>query len=173
VRLLAVLAVAAVAAASAWAADVHVIQGDKSVGGIRLGRSTPDDVRRLFGPATSARQAGPAAQSCVRVWEKLKLEVEFFTFETQPCLRGVALIVTVRSRASWRTALGLRIGDTAARVRSLYPRARLRGTAPDRGYWLVTRQICAEVGGGAYPGLLARVRNGRVSALVARIAVCD
>ena len=163
-----------VAAALALAGgDVHVIQADKSAGGIRLGRSTPDDVRKLFGPASSAQQAGPSAQSCVRVWSKLKLEVEFFTFETQPCLRGVALIVTVRSRASWRTALGLRVGDTPARLRSLYPRARLRGSGSDRGYWLVTRQICAEVGGGSYPGLLARVRNGRVSALVARIAVCD
>ena len=27
--------------------------------------------------------------------------------------------------------------------------------------------------GGAYPGLLARMRNGRVSALVARSSVCD
>ena len=43
----------------------------------------------------------------------------------------------------------------------------------ETGYWLVTRQVCAEVGGGAYPGLLARMRNGRVSALVARSSVCD
>lgn len=165
--------VVAVAAAAGAAGDVHVIQADKSVGGIRLGRSTPDDVRKLFGPAASARQPGPSAQSCVRSWPGLKLEVEFFTFETQPCLRGVALIATVRSRASWRTVLGLRVGDTAARVRSLYPRARLRGAGAERGYWLVPREICAEVGGGSYPGLLARVRAGRVSALVSRIAICD
>jgi len=37
----------------------------------------------------------------------------------------------------------------------------------------VTRQLCAEVGGGAYPGLLARMKTGRVMALVARSSVCD
>ena len=82
--------------------------------------------------------------------------------------------MTVTGRAAWRTAVGLRVGDTAARLRKLYPRARLRtGFAGDSGYWLVTRQVCAEVGGGAYPGLLARMRAGRVSALVARSSVCD
>ena len=105
---------------------------------------------------------------------RARLAVTFFTFEEKPCARGVALIVTVTGRAAWRTAMGLRVGDTAARLRTLYPRARLRtGFAGDSGYWLVTRQVCAEVGGGAYPGLLARMRAGRVSALVARSSVCD
>ena len=82
--------------------------------------------------------------------------------------------MTVTGRAAWRTAVGLRVGETAARLRSLYPRARLRtGFAGDSGYWLVTRQICAEVGAGSYPGLLARMQRGRVSALVARSSVCD
>jgi hypothetical protein len=84
------------------------------------------------------------------------------------------LIVTVTGRSTWRTAVGLRVGDPVARVGALYPQARLRrGFAGDSGYWLVTRQVCAEVGGGSYPGLLARVRAGRISALVARISVCD
>jgi hypothetical protein len=103
--------------------------------------------------------------------------VEFFTFEDKPCVKSVALIVTVRDGAVWRTAVGLSVGDTAARVRSLYPRARLRTGGPggpgDSGYWLVPREICAAVGGGSYPGLLARMKGGRVSAPVARIAVCD
>ena len=47
------------------------------------------------------------------------------------------------------------------------------GFAGESGYWLVTRQICAEVGGGVYPGLLARMGAGRVTALVARSSICD
>ena len=163
------LAVLVVVAALAGG-DVHVIQGDKSAGGIRIGRSTPADVKKLYGAPSFSRASG---QSCVQRWRGLGLQVEFFTFETQPCVRGVTLITTVTNRPKWRTALGLRVGDTPARLRSLYPRARLRGAGEDRGYWLVAREVCAEVGGGSYPGLLARVRNGRVSALVARIAVCD
>ena len=115
-----------------------------------------------------------SARSCLQSWKGARLAVTFFTFEDKPCARGVALIVTVTGRAAWRTAIGLRVGDSAARLRTLYPKARLRtGFAGDSGYWLVTRQVCAEVGGGAYPGLLARMKAGRVAALVARSSVCD
>ena len=150
----------------------HVIQGDRSAGGIRIARSTPADVKRLFGaPSTSKARS---AQDCVQSWKGARLVVTFFTFEGKPCTAGVALIVTVTGRSAWRTAVGLRVADTAARLRSLYPRARLRtGFAGDSGYWLVKRRACAEVGGSAYPGLLARMRKGRVSALVARSSVCD
>ena len=169
-----VAVVVALAVAGAAIADTgeHVIQGDRSAGGIRIGRSTPANVKALFGAPSTVRR--PFAQSCVQTWTGAKLTVEFFTFEDKPCVKGVTLIVTVRDGAVWRTALGLRVGDTAARVRALYPRARVRTGGPgDSGYWLVTRKICAEVGGGQYPGLLARMKAGRVTALVARIAVCD
>jgi hypothetical protein len=140
------------------AADVQVIQGDRSAGGIKIGGSTPAQVKRLFGAPSTSRV--DSEQSCVQSWKGLRLVVHFFTFEGKPCTRGVALIVTVTGRSAWRTAVGLRVGDPLARVRALYPRARLRsGFAGDSGYWLVTRQICAEV--------------GRVSAFVSRIAVCD
>jgi hypothetical protein len=166
-----VLVVLAVAAALAAGGDVHVIHGDRSAGGIRIGRSTVPDVQKLFGVPSTSRKL--SAQSCVRSWKRLYLVVHFFSFEGKPCEQGGAITVTVTGRAAWRTALGLRVGDTVARLRSLYPRTRLRGQGFDRGYWLLTRQNCAEVGGGAYPGLLARVRNGRVSALVAGISICD
>jgi hypothetical protein len=164
--------VAALAGAASAATDVRVIQGDRNAGGIKIGRSTPADVRRLFGAPSTSRVT--SAQSCLQSWRSVRLVVHFFTFENKPCAKGVALVVTVTGRSAWRTAVGLRVGDSVARVRALYPRARLRGGfAGDTGYWLVTRQICAEVGGGSYPGLLARVQRGRVSALVARVAVCD
>jgi hypothetical protein len=165
-------ALLAAALAFTAAPSEHVIQGDRTAGGIRIARSTPAEVKRLFGaPSTSKARS---AQDCVQSWKAARLTVTFFTFEGKPCTAGVALIVTVTGRAAWRTAVGLRVGDAAGRLRSLYPKARLRTGLPgDSGYWLVTRQVCAEVGGGAYPGLLARMRNGRVSALVARSSVCD
>ena len=150
----------------------HVINGDRTAGGIRIARSTPADVKQLFGTPSTTRVT--SSRSCLQSWKGARLAVTFFTFEDKPCARGVALIVTVTGRAAWRTAVGLRVGDSAARLRTLYPRARLRtGFAGDSGYWLVTRQVCAEVGGGAYPGLLARMKRGRVAALVARSSVCD
>ena len=160
------------AGAGRGATPVNVIQGDRNAGGIRIVRSTPADVRRLFGAPSTSRAL--SAQSCLQSWKGLRLAVHFFTFEGRPCTAGAALAVTVTGRAAWRTAVGLRVGDSAARLRTLYPRARLRqGYAGDSGYWLVTRQICAEVGGGSYPGLLARMQRGRVSALVVRSSVCD
>ena len=171
--LVAFVVVLALAGAALGATPVHVIQGDKSAGGIRIGRSTPPQVRQLFG-APSTIKTATTGQSCVQSWKGARLVVHFFTFESKPCIKGVALVVTVTGRAAWRTALGLRVGDTAARVRKLYPRAPLKAGIPgDNGFWLVTRKICAEVGGGTYPGLLARMKAGKVSALVARIAVCE
>jgi len=165
-------ALLAVAVALTAAPSDHVIHGDTSAGGIRVSRSTPADVKELFGTPSTSRVT--SARSCGQSWKGARLTVTFFTFEDKPCTRGVALIVTVTGRAAWRTAVGLRVGDSAARLRSLYPKARLRtGFAGESGYWLVTRQLCAEVGGGAYPGLLARMRTGRVAALVARSSVCD
>jgi hypothetical protein len=167
-----ILALLAVVLTLTAAPSEHVIHGDTSAGGIRIARSTPADVKKLFGAPSTSR--GTSARSCGQTWKRARLTVTFFTFEDKPCVSGVALIVTVTGRAAWRTAVGLRVGDSAARLRSLYPKARLRtGFAGETGYWLVTRQVCAEVGGGPYPGLLARIRNGRVAALVARSSVCD
>jgi hypothetical protein len=165
-------ALLAAALAFTAAPPQHVIQGDRAAGGIRIARSTPAQVKQLFGAPSTSRVT--SAQSCLQSWKGARLAVTFFTFEGKPCTKGVALIVTVTGRTAWRTAVGLRVGDFAARLRSLYPRARVRrGFAGDSGYWLITRLVCAEVGGGAYPGLLARMRNGRISALVARSSVCD
>lgn len=172
-NLVAFVVALALAGAAFGATREHVIRGDRSAGGILIGRSTPSQVRQLFG-APSAVQTAAMGQTCEESWKGARLVVEFFTFETNPCGKGVALVVTVTGRTAWRTTLGLRVGDPAARVRKIYPRAPLKTGIPgDSGYWLVTRKVCAEVGGGSYPGLLARIRAGRVSAFVSRIAVCD
>jgi hypothetical protein len=170
--LIAIVVAAASGSASAAAPPTYVIQGDRSIGGLHLYRSTPADVTARFGKPASKRTSNE--RSCVGAWPRVGLVVEFFTFEGPPCAKGGAITLTISSRPHWRTAIGLRVGDSAGRLRSLYPHATIHsGYAPWNGYWLVTRQICAEVGGGAYPGLLARVRGGQVSALVVGGTICD
>jgi hypothetical protein len=108
-------------------------------------------------------------------WKRLRLTIRFLEFGRPPCTNGVAAVVTITSREHWRTAVGLRVGDRVPRLWRLYPKASLQRGAftPFAGYWLVTRRACAEVGGAPYPGLLARARNGRVSALVLSTTACE
>jgi hypothetical protein len=91
------------------------------------------------------------------------------TFDEMP-----VSVVTVTGRM-WQTSLGLRIGDTARRLRVLYPRASFhaasRGEAsPARSYWLVTRR--ADCLGDCTtrritaPQLVAHTHAGRVVALI-------
>jgi hypothetical protein len=102
------------------------------------------------------------------------LGTKFLDFSGDACEAGVLVTATITSRSAWRTAVGLRVGDSVARLRWLYPRARLHGAAgPSRGYWLVSRRTCAEVGSLPFPGLLARIRVGRVAALVAGTTACE
>ena len=112
-------ALAALAGAASAAAPVHLIHGDSSAGGIRIARSTPADVKKLFGAPSTSRVT--SSQSCLQSWKGARLAVTFFTFEDKPCARGVALIVTVTGRAAWRTASSTAI---AARAGSGLPGAR-------------------------------------------------
>jgi hypothetical protein len=150
-------------------APVHVIHGDRDIGGIKLGRTTLPQAARLF---DGTRHIKREPNSCLVTWPRIGLTVDFGTIgtdPTKPCVGGTAFTVTVTNRLSWRTVVGLRVGDTAARVRALYPHA----VHVADGYRLVTRTLCAEVGGGPYPALLARVRAGRVTAIVAQVGICD
>jgi hypothetical protein len=153
------------------AAPVHVVHGDLNVGGVHLGRTTLPQATKLFAH-DGAHRVRRKPNSCVVTWPRIGLTVNFGTIgtdPTNPCTGGTAFTVTVANRGAWRTVLGLRVGDGTARVHALYPRAPHK---PD-GFWLVTRRACAEVGGARFPGLLARVRAGKVSALVAQVGICD
>ena len=165
-------ALAATIASAEAAPAPYVIQSDRSAGGIVIARSKPAAAIARFGRPTSRKAEGP---SCLMYWKSVKLAIRFLDFERRPCTNGVAAVVTITSRLHWRTAVGLRVGDRIARLWRLYPKASLqRGTfTPFAGYWLVTRRACAEVGGAPYPGLLARARNGRVSALVVSTTACE
>src|SRR5215208_3288543 len=152
----AVLVVAVPGSGAHTGASTLVIQGDHVVGGLRMARGTATQAVTRYGAPTLKRAQG---QSCLVTWRPLGLAISFLSFEGQPCTKGVAVVATVTNRGRWRTALGLRVGDTVARLRTLFPHA-VRHTTQPAGFWLVPRRACAEVGGQPYPGLLARIRNG-------------
>ena len=166
------VAAALVAAASAAAALPRVVQGDAKVGGLQIGRSGPAAARAAVGQPSSARP--DSRVSCVLRWPGVGVRLRFLSFEGHACSRGVLVTATVARRSGWRTGRGLRVGDPVTRVRQLYPSARFRrAEAERRGYWLIVRRACQEVGGGVYPGLLARTSRGRVTAIVAATAPCE
>ena len=175
--LLALFPVAAALAVTASSAGTvtpasFVIQGDRTVGGLAMARAEPEEAVARFGAAALTRSRPP---SCLMAWPRVGLAISFVDFARNPCRDGGAVVATVTSRARWRTALGLRVGDGIQRLRALYPDATPRTSSFGHwnGFWLVSRRACATVGGHGYPGLLARIRDGRVSALVVTAGVCE
>lgn len=155
------------------ASPPFVVQGDRVVGGLQIGRGTLADARVRFGSPSTARSRASGVECDVR-WSRIGLKLVFLDFSGRACQDGVLVTASVTNRSAWRTAVGLRVGDSVARLRQLYPRASLHPASPPwSGYWLITRRTCAEVGAIPYPGLLARVRNNRVTAIVAGTAPCD
>ncbi len=166
------LAVAAGGVRAGSGASVLIVQGDRSIGGVVMGRGTLAQALTRFGAPSLKRSRPP---SCLVTWPRLGLTATFLDFSGNPCKDGVPVVATITNRARWRTALGLRIGDGVQRLKKLYPRAARHTGSLDsyRGFWLVTRRRCETAGGGAFPGLLARIRDGRVSAIVATVGVCE
>jgi hypothetical protein len=166
-RSLAVLVLSATFAAAASAVAPFTIQADRKVGGLAVGSGTRAQAIARFGAPSAQKAAG---SSCDVTWKRLGLRISFLEFAGDPCTTGGAVLLTITDRAHWRTALGLRVGDTAARVKALYPKAKLH--AGD-GYWLVPRNSCKETGGQPYAGLLARMGSAKVTALVVTAGVCE
>jgi hypothetical protein len=153
------------------ATPVYVVNADRTVGGLVVGHATAAQAVARFGP--SARTPGGGGMVCHLAWRALGVRMTFLDFAQHACTRGALVGATITSRARWRTALGLRVGDTEARLRALYPRA-VRHREPPSGYWLVPRRSCKETGGAPYAGLLARVGGDRrVSTLVVTAGVCE
>ena len=162
-------------AALASPAD-FTLQADNHIGAFAtktLG-STATKAKTVFGAPTSQRKI--AANQCRLVWRGRGLSMVFLEFDPgkNPCRTGAFVQGTMIGRA-WHTVKGLRIGNSVARLRTLYHAApNVTGTGPNDGWWLVTRRACAEVGGDRFPGLLARVNaRNRVAAFVVQRGVCD
>ncbi len=170
-----ILAAALVVGAPSVAATTSfVVRGDMQIGAFKTRGGAVADAKKAFGTPSTVRKKN--ASQCTAVWRDLGLVISFLSLERRdPCKRGFLVLGTMTSRR-WTTSAGLRIGNTAtpARIHAAYPRATYhRNAGPSSGWWLVTRKYC-ELGGNApYPGLLARVSSGRISALVVQIGVCE
>lgn len=114
-------------------------------------------------------------------WRSLGVRMSLVTFGGMPagktgCSAPASIHVsTIRVTGKrWLTSRTLRVGDSASRLRRLYPKA--PATAGVRGwysagYWLVTRRQrclgdCGAVQWQTAPVLTAEVKNGRVSSIV-------
>jgi hypothetical protein len=166
-RLLVLPLVVLVLCGAARAASVYSVQADTSVGGLAVGRATLPQAIARFGVPTTRKAAG---ETCTAAWKRLGLTISFLVFGGNACRSGGGVVFTIRDRAHWRTGKGLRVGDATPRVHALYPQATLH---PGDGYWIVPRRSCKETGAQPYPGLLARVRYGQVTALVVTAGVCE
>jgi hypothetical protein len=136
--------------------------------------------RRALGEPSSCHRIRLEDGSIAR-WNNLGVRVVTATLGVIPsgassCSydRMPVSVVTVIGRG-WQTSLGLRVGDTVAKLHRLYPLATFhpasRGeSSPKDSYWLVTRwAACLGDCGGAHyvtaPRLVAQIHDGRVKAI--------
>jgi hypothetical protein len=163
------LSLALVPVASPATAD-YTIRSDKKIGALPIGPSKLRDATRVFGSPTAVQD--PSASVCKARWNTIGLSVSILDLAgTEPCGNGTIVTATVSS-PRWHTLPGLRAGDSVAKLRHQYPNAKLHA-GPDAGWWLIVRHACKEVGGQAFPGLLARTSGGKVSAFVVAVGVCE
>jgi hypothetical protein len=127
-------------------------------------------------PSRCTRVSGLPAFASVK-WRGLGLRAVFGTYGSggaRPCqaTRAVRLDNARASSKEWQTGLGLRVGDSVAKLRRLYPAATLRtyhrGVAPVRGWWLVVR-INRVPDLHSVPALLATTQAGRVTGFVVSV----
>jgi hypothetical protein len=170
-RLALVVVLLACAASAAHAAATYVIVADERIGSFRVkSDGTLGGAIRAFGRATSLKGSG--GESCLAVWRPINLRMNVYNLGGQdPCSPRYGMFARAIMRGpAWRTSKGLRVGDPVARLRRLYPAAKLRRGLRffwPAGYWLVPRGNRFGYAG-SYPGLLAETRSGRVVSFTVR-----
>ena len=123
---------------------------------------------RAFGKPSNSFRTSNA--SCAVKWRKLGLRVVFVNLGdpgAPPCGKraGAAQSFTIQEAPQWRTWRLLSIGMAESRIKELHPEARFvddNRFYPD-GWWLRTARDRFG-GGGKYPIVEARVRDGVVVA---------
>ena len=115
--------------------------------------------RALGDPDWSYSYDGDRVSKARWDWLGLTLQYECFCADG-PMLTQTAAIRGHAGRVNWRTSRGLRVGDSVARLRRLYPHAVRKGTS----YTLA--QLYNTYGSGPLPVLTARTSHRRVSSLI-------
>ena len=130
-----------------------------------------------FGRETTCTRLKALPAFAAVEWRQLGLRMVFGSYGpggARPCRarRAVFLDNAGAHGKQWQTSLGLRVGDSVAKLRRLYPQARLRtytrGVAPVRGWWLVVRTSHLP-DFHQLPALLAKTHAGRVTELVVNV----
>jgi len=136
-------------------------------------------IKALGVPSSCARIPGLRSFASVR-WRRLRLRMIFATYgyipKGGPCAapRRVVLDSAFATGRAWRTGRGLHVGDSVAKLRSVYPHAYrkryVRGVRPIAGWWLVVR-LSRAPDRHWVPQLLATAREGRVTGLVVNVGL--
>ena len=115
-------------------------------------------VRHLGRPS---HVSNPQSPSCKAKWHKLGLSIQFANFGGGSSCGGSfaqkARIEGRQARHAWRTTRGLRIGDSAKRLRDLYPRAWKHGST----FWIVYERT-DPITGGPHAIVKAAMKHQRV-----------
>lgn len=139
---------------SAGGARSFLIVRDVSIGGFPR-EATVERAEAVFGQPTGWRDR--IYDRCTLIWRTLGLEMETYYSQgaLDPCGPSGRHVSTTATDRRWRTSKGLRVGDPAAKLRRLYPKASHQGKGE---WWLILRPFA----GIELPGLAARVQKGRV-----------
>ena len=159
--------------APAAAGDYEVGLGHKraQIGAfVQDGVGDPVDMQDVFGPADDRDRDD---FSCTLRWTGIGLKATFAKFGTEngdACKVGTFVEAKLTQRR-WVTPNGIRKGVSEARVQKVAERRCTRNTCGVRGYALeLHRSECA---GDKVAGVIAAVRDGRVSKLIVRWRGCE
>lgn len=161
----AICVLVALALAPCAVARSFVVQGDTTIGGYAVkANGTLGGAIEAFGQPTTLRGTSYQGQpriACVARWQHLGLRISFYNLGGEDACepRSGYFSQALVTGKQWRTAKGLRIGDSARRLRFLYNPSRFTG----QWVWLLKRY--SQYGAGAhYPGLEGKILRGRVTA---------
>jgi hypothetical protein len=151
----------------------HVLDGKGRLGGISLAGYQREELPEPFDTGGSKGRVVHGA--CKVDWARHDVSMSFFVHDMSPCT-WLAMSVYIRLRGSWHTSKGLAVGDSVAKLRSVYPRAvrhRARAKVRKRSFPACgpgeIHRLAYLAGWGKphpeSPFIFAEVRNGRVAAL--------